>query len=307
MTFVPTAIDLSQIPPPAAIEPLDYETLRGVGVARFKSQWETARALDPTLPSYDVDMLETDPAMIAIEAWSYIRLLDRARVNDAIKAVLAPLAKGSDLDNIVARVNVSRLTIVPANGPTPAVMETDAQLLRRYLLAFDRPSAGSPDRYIYEALTAVPTLQDVAVIGRAIHGRLGDVDLVISGPAGAAPTSDQIAAVSAAVTATNVKPEATSVSVVPAVRNLYTLSAVVEIPRGPDPNVVIASARAAMTLATASRLLIGAEVPIWSVAGSAYGPNVIRVTAVSPPSDIPADPYTIPVCTGINITAQVQA
>ena len=40
-------------------------------------------ALDIT---YDVSRLETDPAIIIGEAISYLRLLDRARVNDAAKA-----------------------------------------------------------------------------------------------------------------------------------------------------------------------------------------------------------------------------
>lgn len=307
MTSSPTVIDLSRIPAPAVIEPLDYEALRAAFVARFKAVWATLRAADASLPDYDVEMLETDPAAIVGEAWSYLRLLDRARVNDAIKAVLAPFARGTDLDNVAARVNITRLVVTPATDTTPAVMETDAQLLRRYLMAFDRPSAGSADRYLYEAFTAWPAMHDAAVIGRAVHGRRGDTDIVVVGPSGDAPTTSQIAAVRAAVTATNVKPEATSVTVVAATRVTYTIALVIEVPKGPDPSVVIADARARVDAAIAQRLLIGAEVPVWSVTGAAYGPNVIRVRVVSPVADIPPEPYSIPVCTGVTITAEVQA
>lgn len=307
MTFTPTVIDLSRVPAPAAIEPLDYETLRAAFVTRFKTFWATARAADPTLPDYDVEMLETDPAVIIGEAWSYIRLLDRARVNDAIRAVLAPFARGTDLDNVVARVNIARLAVTPATDSTPAVMETDAQLLRRYLLAFDRPSAGSADRYLYEAFTAWPGMLDAAVIGRAVHGRRGDVDLVIIGPGGAAPTTSQIIAVRDAVTATNVKPEATIVSVIAATRNTYTLALEAILPKGPAPEVVVADARARIEAAIAQRLLIGAELPAAALFGAAYGPNVIRVNGISPAADIAPDPYAIPVCTGISITTQVQS
>jgi phage-related baseplate assembly protein len=302
-----TVIDLSRIPAPAAIEPLSYETLNAQFITRFKAAWAALRATYPELPDYDIEMLETDPAVFVGEAWAYVRLLDRARVNDGIRALLAPLAKKADLDNVVASVNIERLVITPATDSTPAVMETDEQLLRRYLLAYDRPSAGSADRYLYEAFTAWPQMHDAAVIGRGIHGRRGDTDIVIIGPNGDAPTTSNIVAVRDAVNATDVKPEATSVAVVSAIRNTYTVSLVLNITKyGPSVDVVVAEARARVDAAIADRLKIGAEAPIWSIAGAAYGPNVISVEVVSPTADIPPEPYTIPVCTGVTIKAEVQ-
>ncbi|HWW46546.1 MAG TPA: baseplate J/gp47 family protein [Xanthobacteraceae bacterium] len=306
MITAPTTIDLSRVPPPNAIEPLDYEALFAAFVSRFKAAWERMRAVDPTLPAYDVEMLETDPAMITGEAWSYLRLRDRARVNDAVRAVLAPLARGTNLDNVAARVNIERLVVIPATANSPAVMESDTQLLRRYLMAFDRPSAGSRDRYLFEAFSAWPGMLDAAVIGRAVHGRRGDTDIVIIGPGGALPTTEQVRAVRDAVTATDVKPEATAVTVIPAVRTTYSVSLVLTLPQGPDPSVVIVDARARVDAAIAQRTLIGAEAPVWAIAGAAYGDNVIRVRVIAPEADIPADPYAVPVCTGVTITAEVQ-
>lgn len=304
--MVSTVIDLSQLPAPDAIEPLSSALLKTAYVDRFKAAWTVARGLNPALPDYDVQMLETDPAIIVGEAFSYLRLLDRARVNDAVRAVLAPLARAADLDNVVARWDVQRIQIAPAAGLVPAIMETDDQLLRRYLMAVDRPSAGSADRYLYEAFTAWPTMLDAAIIGRAVHGRRGDVDLVIIGPNGDAPTSTQIATVTAAVTASDVKPEATSVTVLGATRTTYSVALRLEVPKGPDPSLVVADARTYVNAAVTARLKIGAEAPIWSIAGAAYRPNVIRVNVDQPAADVPADPYSIPVCTGINITAEVQ-
>jgi phage-related baseplate assembly protein len=304
--MVSTVIDLSQLPPPDAIEALSSADLKAAYIDRFKTAWTAARVLDPTLPDYDVQTLETDPAIIVGEAFSYLRLLDRARVNDAVRAVLAPLARGTDLDNVVARWDVQRLVVTPAAGLTPAVMETDAQLLRRYLMAVDRPSAGSRDRYLYEAFTAWPGMLDASVIGRDVHQRPGDVDIVIIGPNGDAPTSTQIMTVSAAVNASDVKPEATSVSVVGATRTTYGVALRLDVPKGPDASLVVADAQAYVAAAVASRMRIGAEAPIWSITGAAYRPNVIRVNVDQPTADVPADPYSIPVCTGINITAEVK-
>lgn len=293
-TSAPTAIDVSRLPAPAAIEALDFETLFDGFRARFLEAWEAARVVDPTLPEYDVENLETDPVVILGQAWSYLRLLDRARVNDAVKAVLAPLSRGTDLEALVARVNIVR-----AEG------ENDTALLRRYLLGFDAPSAGSADAYLFRAYSAWPLMHDAAVIGRKVHGRRGDVDIVVTAAGGATPTTEQIALVRAAVTADDAKPEAVAVTVVPAQRQVYSVSLVIEVPPGPDAEAVRAEAQARVLAATAERNIIGGSVPVDRIAGAAYGPNVIKVRRLAPVADIAAAPYAIPVCGSLSVTVEV--
>lgn len=299
MTLSPTVIDLSRIPAPAAIEALDYETLLAAGISRFLDRWEVERALDPTLPDYDVEKLETDPAITLLQAWSYLRLLDRTRVNDAIMAVLAAFAKGTDLDNVVARQNVARLETAPG------VPETDAQLLRRYLLSFGRAAAGSADRLAYDALTAVPALIDVRVNGFAVHGRRGEIDVVIAGADGLT-TPEQLAAVRAAVTSAAAKPEAVGVFVLPAERVTYTVAQSIAVPVGPDAELVRLEAVARVRAAADERRMIGQRVPRDLLAGAAFGQSIATVTHQAPSSDIVASAYQIPVCTGIAVTAEVQ-
>ena len=305
MAYSPTTIDLSRVPAPAAIEPLDAEALIAAFKGRFDAVWAAARLTDPSLPLYNVGALETDPITVLAQAWSYLRLLDRARVNDAVRAVLAPLATGADLDAVVAAANVQRLTVIPADGDTPAVMETDAALLRRYLLSFDRPAAGSRDAYLSHAWTAWPSMVDASVVGRAVHGRRGDVDVVISGPGGRQPTTEELAVVRTAVTASHVRPEATSVSVIPAQRLTYAVDLTIHLPLGPDPQAVRQEVMNRLYAATAERIQIGAEVPPEFISGAAYGPSVIRVTRRSPSAAIVSDAYSIPVCTGIQVTVEV--
>lgn len=300
-------LDLTRLPAPSIIEVLDSEAMLAAFKARFLEAWAAARAIDPTLPVYDVEMLETDPAVIVGEAWTYLRTLDRARVNDAVRAVLAPLAKGSNLDVVCARLGVSRLTIRAATDGTPAVMESDERLLRRYLLAFTRPSAGSRDRYIYEALTAWPECHDAAVVGRAVHGRRGDTDIVLVGPDGRDPTPTEIALVRAACTADGVKPEATSVTVLGALRQPYAVALHLVLPRGPDGETVRAEAEARIRAAALDRMYVEAEVPRDLLAGAAYGLSVIRADLAAPLADIPADPYAVPVLDAIAVTYEVAA
>lgn len=289
-------IDLSRLPPPKIIEQLDYESY----LARYK-----ADVLAKNAALADALDLEQSATNILLQSFSYGELIVRSRINAAARAVLAPLSTGADLDNVVAWANVERLVITPGSGSVPAVYETDAQLLRRYLLAFDRPSAGSADRYKYEAYTACPTLHHVAVNGRAVHGRNGDVDIVVAGPNGDAITTDQIKTIRSACLAIDVKPEATNVTVIQAVRRTYSVNLSILIPRGPDPSIVVSDVQTKLQSSISDRMFIGSEVPIWSIAGAAYGPSIIKVTPLSPSEDIQADPYAIPVCTGITISYQV--
>ncbi|MEW6257425.1 MAG: baseplate J/gp47 family protein [Pseudomonadota bacterium] len=291
-----TIIDLSRLPPPNAIESLDFEALQADFVARFLAAWEGLRALDPTLPVYNVESLQADPFIVAGQAYSGVRLLDRARVNDAVRAVLAPLARRKDLDNVVARLGVERLVVFPANeeAGTPAVMESDERLLRRYLLAFGRPSAGSAALYQYEALTAVPILKDVGIAGRAIHGRRGDTDVILLGPAGRDLTSDEIATARAAVNKPGVRPEATSVTVLPAVRTFYDVRLSLQVSQGPDASAVTAEADTRIRQAAEDRRWVGEQVPCALLSGAAYGLSVVRADLDAPLADIAGHPYAAP-------------
>lgn len=306
MAFTASAIDLTNIPLPHSIEDLSYDDLYNGFIDRFQAFWATARGLDSSLPEFDVDLLQTDPAVIFAQAFSYIRLLDRARVNDGIKALLAPYSTGSDLDNLVARQNVQRLVVIAANGNEPEVLESDARLFQRYLLSFSLAAAGSRDAYIYHALTAWPAAGDVKVVGRAIHGRRGDVDIVVTGADGETPSDENLALVRAAVTATNVQPETTSVSVLAATRATYEVNLLIEVPGGPEPSLIEQAARNRVTTQALSRNFINGEIPDGLLAGAAYGDSVLSVTDNSPVV-IKPDTYSVPVMTAITVTTLVRS
>lgn len=310
--YAPTAIDVSRLPAPEIIEALDFETLLAAFKTRFLAFWNAQRAIDPSLPAYDTLDLETDPAAIVGEAWSYLRLLDRQRVNDGYRALLAPLATGANLDAIAGSRNVERLTVQAATATTPAIMESDTSLLRRYLLSYDVPAAGSAGRYLFDAWSAWPHgedgsgMLDARVNGYAVHGRRGDIDLVITGPGGRVPTTEEILTVRDAVTDINRAPEGVAITVMAAQRVEYTTSLVIEVPgNGPAPEAVRAEAEARVRAVAADRLLIGGEIPEGLLAGAAYGANVIRVRDLAPVV-IAANAYRIPVMTGLTVAVEVR-
>lgn len=297
-------IDISRLPPPDIIEALGYETLNAEFLARFQAAWTAARTVDPSLPVWNLPGLETDPAVILAQAWAFLRLLDRARVNDAARAVLAPLAKGADLDAVAARVNVARLTVIPAAGDAPAVMETDARLLTRYLLAFSRPAAGSREGYLFDVYTALPILHHAEVVGRAIHGRRGDVDVVLAGPNGRDLTDPELAVCRAAITAPNRKPEAVAVTALRAQRLVYDVAGSMQVAKGPDPEAVRLEAVSRLRAEAAARMRIGALVPVNALSGAIYGAGVVSAEISDPAEDVAASRYAIPILGDLDLTAE---
>jgi phage-related baseplate assembly protein len=314
MADAPSIIDLSALPAPEAIEELDFETLLQAFKDRFATEWAAARAIDPSLPDYDVSDLETDPVVILGQAWSFLRLLDRERVNDAYRALLAPFAAGTNLQAIAATRDITRLTAIPANGDVPAVLESDEALLKRFLYSYDRAAAGSANQLLYEAYTAWPQaadksmgLWDARVNGWAVHGRRGDTDVVIIGPNGDTPSEGNQELVRQAVTHPSVKPEAVFIEVVPATRIEYEIDLHLEIPAsGPAPDLVLANARDRVQAAATSRILIGGEIPPDYLPGAAYSENVLKVTDNAPVT-IEADPYSVPVMTSLTMTIEVRS
>ncbi|MCO5734129.1 baseplate J/gp47 family protein [Rhizobium sp. SSA_523] len=313
IAYAPTAIDLSRIPAPEAIEALSATDLLQGFIDRFLSFWAEQRLIDPTLPAFDEQRLQTSPAIVVGRAWTYLRLLDRQRVNDGLRALLAPLATGSNLDVLVARRNIERLVIVPETATEAAVLESDEALLRRYLESFDVPAAGSAGRYLYDARKAWPQspdktigLWDARVNGRAIHKRQGETDLVIIGPFGRLPTVGELATVRAAVTDPARAPEACGITVMSAERVEYQVSLVIEVPGiGPSAEIIKQEAIARVTAAARDRILIGGEIPLGYLAAAAYGNSVIKVRDLAPVA-IDPDPYQVPVMTDLTIVAEVR-
>ena len=74
-----SAIDLSQVPAPNVVEPLNFESV----LADLKAE---LLAIDPILGG--VLDFESEPVIKLLEAFAYRELLLRGRVNDAARAVM---------------------------------------------------------------------------------------------------------------------------------------------------------------------------------------------------------------------------
>lgn len=305
-----TIIAVGDLPIPAIIDSPNFEDIVVRQKQKFAEFWANVREANPDadLPEYDVEMLETDPAVIVNQAESYRELLLRARINDTIRALMPAFASGSDLDNIVARANVRRLPTAFEDGE-PVAWESDRVLLNRYLAAFAAPAAGSEDSYIFHARTAWPAAHDIRPLDYAAGTGLskGDVEIILLAANGEDPEQGDIDAVVAALSPRANRPLTDVVSVRKAHIEPWRLEAKLILPRGASPAREIAERQAAAQAFANRRYFIGGKVPLTGAVSALYSPNVTSVVLTEPVADVPHGPDRAPFLTEIALTYEVVA
>lgn len=150
-----STVDLSALPAPQVLESLDYEALYEEGLQAFRGymgdNWSAA--------------LESDPVVKLVELGAYGKMQNRARVNDAAKALLLAYAQKEDLDQLAANVRLKRLVIQPENllavPPVEEVKESDDALRERIQLVYEGlTTAGPRNSYIFHARNASALVAD---------------------------------------------------------------------------------------------------------------------------------------------------
>ena len=270
-------IDLSQLPAPAVVEVLDYETLLASMLADLIQRDQTFTAL-----------VESDPAYKILEVCAYREHLIRQRVNDAARSVMLAYAGGSDLDHLAAFYGVERLLVDPGDSeavpPIAPTYEDDARLrLRTQMAPESWTTAGSRESYVFHALSASSLIKDVAVESPTP----GEVLVtVLSASGDGSPDAAMLAAVTTALSAETVRPLCDSVTVQAAQITAYSITAALTMYVGPDTETVRQSAElAAQTYATNQHLL-GRDVTISGLYAALHQPGVQRVSLLAPLADL---------------------
>ncbi|MGS4886088.1 baseplate J/gp47 family protein [Roseibium sp. MB-4] len=315
--YAPAAPDLSRLPFPDALEAIEYEALVQELIADYQTKMAAARLANPDWPVWDVGNKLTDPAVIQMEAVATVRLLDRIRVNDGIKAFLAPFAKGTNLDNLVLGQGVTRKILKEETATEPAVMQTDESLLLQYLFSFQLPAVGSTGGILYDAWDVWPALTDgtgmldARVNGWKVHKQLGnlnrrgDQDLVLAGPNGEAPPAEILSQIRARVLSEKRMLDGMGLQVMAAKRHVYNVHQTVTVlGNGPALDLVLAEVEAAIRAAAARRMLIGAQIQPEYLTGPSFVEGVWAIEDHAPVS-VEAEPYTIPVLGDVTLIPEV--
>ncbi|HGM5433185.1 TPA: baseplate assembly protein [Serratia marcescens] len=293
-------IDLSQLPAPNVVEPLDYETLLAERKATLISLYpaDQQEAVARTLA------LESEPIVKLLQENAYREVLLRQRVNDAAKAVMLAHATGEDLDQLGANFNTPRLVIAQADEsaipPTPAVMEADEDYRLRLQDAFEGMStAGSAGSYRFHARSADGRVADVT----AISPSPANVTVtVLSRDGDGSASAELLQVVSAALNDEDVRPVADRVIVQSAKIAPYAIEAVLYLYPGPEVAPILTAAKQRLHNYVLTMRRLGRSIRRSGIIAALTVEGVERVEVAKPATDIVLDKTQAGYCTGVNIT-----
>lgn len=293
-------IDLSQLPPPVVVEPLDFETLFAQRKAAFIAMYpeDEQEEIASTLE------LESEPITMLLEENCYRELLLRQRVNEAARAVMLAYSTDSDLDNLAVNFNVERLTIQEEDDsvtpPIEAVMESDPDLRTRTQQAFEGLSVAGPTA-AYEFW------------GRSADGRVADISAVSPTPAcvtisvlsregDGTASDDLLSVVAAALNDEEVRPVADRVTVQSAEIVPYQIDATLYIYPGPEAEPVRQASEQQLQAYIAAQNRLGRDIRLSAIYAALHVEGVQRVELAQPVADIVLSDYQASHCTEYTIT-----
>lgn len=290
-------IDLAALPAPQVLENLDFEVLYEDALRQFREymaeNWSAA--------------LESDPVVKLLELIAYWRVQDRARVNDAAKALLLAYAKGTDLDQLAANVELSRLVVqaedLTAVPPLPQVLEEDDALRERVQLVYEGlTTAGPRNSYILHARNASGLVADATA--ESPSPAVVDVT-VLSLEGDGAADAELLATVAAHVNDDDVRPVADRVNVRSAEILRYRVNAVVYLAgNGPEGEAVLAEAKSRLEAWKNPRRRLGVEVSRSAIDAQLHVAGVQRVDLIDW-SDIRPTKAQAAWCTDVIVTRGV--
>lgn len=257
-------VDFSALPAPQVIEPLDFEEV-------FEALRDQVIAAAPDLaPALT---LESEPAVKVLQVIAWAKLHDRARVNDAARAVMLPYADGADLDVLSALFGVTRQPDEP-----------DTRLRDRVRLALQAySSAGPAGAYRYHAISADARIRDVLVDSPDP----GEVRVIVLSDEGdGIPDAPMLDAVNAAVQAEDVRVLCDLVTVEPAEPVDFDVEAELVLASGIATPVALAEAEARLAAYLDRRRQLGVAVPRSGLIAALHVEGVEAVTLTLPETDI---------------------
>ncbi|MGP9665998.1 baseplate assembly protein [Halomonas sp. AOP22-C1-8] len=293
------AIDLSRLPAPNIIEPLDYETL----LAERKAQLVALHPEEERESVAELLALESEPTVKLLQENAYRELLLRQRINEAARACMIAFANDEDLDQLGANLNVKRLVLDEGNPtalpPVPPTLESNRDYRARIQLAFEGLSVAGPSgAYEYQAISAHPSVLDVSV---ASPEPVEVVLTILSREDGGQPSQAVLEAVRKRVDER--RPLTDRVTVQAATLLPFSISAVLALRDGPDPAVIREQARQQLTAYVDARHRLSAWITRSGVHAALTVEGVERIT-LQGFSEIIAAKYQAPHCTGITLQAE---
>lgn len=266
--------ELKGLPEPEIIEALDYEVI----LTRMRDEMVV---LFPSIVG--VIDLETEPVRKLFEVYAYAETYIRGRINDALRANFLAYAQGTDLDNLAAFYDITRMI-----DPDTLEIETDDRFRERTVLAIQgRSTGGTAPRYRSIAMQADLNVRDAIAytVGRdpTVYIAVFSVDN------GGVPSQALLDTVEAALLDANVRMVNDVISVVSAVEETINVEANVWLL--PDTSSeLIDDLPATLSGLWDAENDLGFDMTRSWLTAKLMQPGVQRVEIVSPAEDVIVDP-----------------
>lgn len=289
---MPDFIDLSTLPAPKVIEELDFETIFQELLADFIKR----------KPHYNA-LLESDPAIMALEVSAYRELLLRNRINESAKANMLAYAEGEDLDNLAVLFGVKRMVIdrgdPEATPPTEPIHEDDDRLRIRVQLSLNSLStAGSEKTYIYHTFSASPKVKSTGVFSE----EKGQVNIIIlSTEEDGTASSELIEKVEEYLNSEEIRPLTDKVIVESAEIIEYEVKAKVYIYHSPAVSVVEDESRNKLQQYLSKQHKIGGVVACSGIYNALHIEGVQKVDLIEPTGNITTTKRQAAFCNSVEL------
>jgi phage-related baseplate assembly protein len=287
-------IDMSQLPAPQVVEPVDYETTLSEMKADIVADVpEAAAALE----------LESSTLTKFLQRVAYWFMNRAQKENEDAHAVMLAYAQGDDLDNLGAIFDVERLVITPADNtttpPTAAVMESDEAFRRRIQLAPKGFSVAGPfDAYIFHALSADGRVKDVNVESPTPGAVLVTV---LSHEEDGSASAELLQIVDEALSDKTRRPLTDDVTVRSAEIVHYSITADVYMLNGPDTGLVLEQAYTSAQAFSDQNRSIGGVIGRSAIDAAIHVNGVYWVDLSSPAQNLMLEAHQAPYCDGVTL------
>lgn len=307
--YTAETLDLSRIGAPNLV-PADYDAILRARLAHLAALWKAEQAKDPTLPDIDPLDIKSSVSVILSEAAAFADTLVRQAINDAANSLRLAKAVGPDLEHVTTSsyLPTQRQLLVPADPSRniAAVYESDDELRARAQLAPEAVAAYglTPGGYIYKVRTA---FADRVKAVTAINRGAGLVELRILGRTGDGSVSPSLLAEVAGAFAGEDASQSTDILTVLAAEIVpWSADVTLVMPRGPDPEMVTAAARANLIALGESLHRLGAGLYREAVASAAHLPLLYTVRVQRPGADSAGRPEAAPYLNPDHITISTE-
>lgn len=294
-------VDLKKLPAPKVVQELSYETLLTQRKEKFLSLQES----DEMRQHWQARLqLESEPVVKLLEENAYLELLLRTNINESAKAVMLAYATGSDLDQLGALFDVTRLIIqaedLKSNPPTTAKYEDDERFRTRIQMSLEGlTTAGSRASYEFHALSTSAKIKDVDVTSPTA----GTVKVAILSTEGQGTANgDLIKAVKEQLNAEHIRPLTDTVLVESAVILTYEIQATITLYPSVLESVVMGNVNQAITSYVNKQHSLGIDITRSGIYAALHQEGVQNVKLTKPMDDLIVQPHQAAYCTQIQVS-----